>query len=164
LASRSLADFLGVGVFLKLAIHFSTSSFVEACSSESVFSYDRRGRRLLNGDEVVFFCENWALLDCHEVVFFCGDKGLFNCDVVFSRCVVVFLGGGGAECGAGGGGDGAECGGGGGGGSGDTGRCNIGHCCGGGDDTCCCSSGGKSKLEDSESSSPNSISHLRHRT
>jgi hypothetical protein len=57
-ASRSLVYFLGGGVFLKFAIHFSTSSFYEACSSASVFSYDRRGQMLLNGDEVFFFCEN----------------------------------------------------------------------------------------------------------
>jgi hypothetical protein len=42
-ASGSSTDFLGVAVFLKLAIHFSTSSLIEASSSTLVFSYDRRG-------------------------------------------------------------------------------------------------------------------------
>jgi hypothetical protein len=80
-------------------------------------------------------------------------------------CEVVFLGGGRAECGGGGGGGRAKCGGGGGGGGGgsDIGRCNIGRSCGGGDDTCCCCGGGKSELEDSKSSSPNSMSCFLHR-
>jgi hypothetical protein len=82
---------------------------------------------------------------------------------------------GGAECGGGGsdigrccGGrdGGAECGGGGG---SDTGRCyggggDTGHCCGGGDDTGCCCGSGEPELKDSESSSPNSMSPLHHRT
>jgi hypothetical protein len=45
---------------------------------------------------------------------------------------------------------------------------DIGCCCGGGDDTgYCCGGGGNTgdeyELEDSESSSPNSMSHLHHR-
>jgi hypothetical protein len=53
--SRSLANFLGVGVFFKLAIHLSTLSLIEAYSFTLVFSYDRIGRRILNGDELIFF-------------------------------------------------------------------------------------------------------------
>jgi hypothetical protein len=37
------------------AIHLSTSAFLKASSSASVLSYDRGGRRLWNGDELVFF-------------------------------------------------------------------------------------------------------------
>jgi hypothetical protein len=180
LTSSSLADFVGGGAFLKLSIYFSTSSLIEASSSASVFSYDRGDRSLLNGDEIVFFCCTCALLDCDEVVFFC--------DVIFLGCEVVLLGGDRADFGGGGaicccGGGGAIIGGGGGGadcccGGGDIGHCcggggAIGRCCSGGDDTgycyggggdrgCCCGSD-ESELEDSESSSSNSMSCLHHR-
>jgi hypothetical protein len=40
LTYRSSTNFLGVGGFLKLIIHFSTSSLIEPSSSASVFSYD----------------------------------------------------------------------------------------------------------------------------
>jgi hypothetical protein len=55
LTSSFLADFIGGGTFLRLAIHFSTSSLTEASSSKSIFSYDRGGRSFLNGDKIAFF-------------------------------------------------------------------------------------------------------------
>jgi hypothetical protein len=77
---------------------------------------------------------------------------------------VVVVAVGGANCSCGGSNISHCCGGG-----SDTGRCcsggdDIGYYYGGGGDRGCCYDGDESELEDSESSSPNSMSRLRHRT